>query len=78
MTISYFVCEKKVAKGVHLPQTVAPARGVKRVSVSCTKNTKNAENETSSSEGEWRLILSSMCKPGYTLDTINEGCKDNL
>ena len=80
--ISYFVCEKKIASGVHLPRTVAPAIGVKRVNVSCNKNTKNAENETPygqcSSEGEWRLILSCMCKPGYTLDTINEGCKGNL
>ena len=82
INVSYFVCEKKIASGVHLPRTVAPARGVKRVNVSCIKNTKSAENETPygqcSSEGEWRLISQCMCKPGYTLDTINEGCKGKL
>ena len=82
INISYFVCEKKIASGVHLPRTVAPARGVKRVNVSCIKNTKNAENETPygqcSSEGEWRLTSQCMCKQAYTLDTINEGCKGKL
>ena len=82
INISYFVCEKKIASGVHLPRTVAPARGVKRVNVSCIKNTKNAENETPygqcSSEGEWSLISQCMCKQAYTLDTINETCKGKL
>ena len=82
INISYFVCEKKITSGVHLPRTVAPARGVKRVNVSCIKNTKNAENETPygqcSSEGEWRLISQCMCKRAYTLDTINEACKGKL
>ena len=82
INISYFVCEKKITSGVHLPRTVAPARGVKRVNVSCIKNTKNAENETPygqcSSEGEWRLISQCMCKQAYTLDAINEGRKGKL
>ena len=82
INISYFVCEKKIANGVHLPRTVAPARGVKRVNVSCIKNIKNAENETPygqcSSEGEWRLTSQCMCKQAYTLDTINEACKGKL
>ena len=79
MNISYFVCEKKIVSGVHLPRTVAPARGVKRVNLSCPENTLNPGNRTPfgqcSSEGEWEIRSQCMCKQGYTLDATNEGCK---
>ena len=82
MNMSYFVCDKSVKGGVQLPRTIPPASGLKRVIVSCPKNTLNPGNESlyglCSSEGEWTIISLCKCKQGYNLDTVNEGCKDKL
>ena len=82
MNMSYFVCDKSIQGGVQLPRTIAPASGLKRVNVSCPKNTLNPGNESSyglcSSEGEWTITSRCKCKQGYTLDTVNEGCKGNF
>jgi hypothetical protein len=76
--LSYFVCDKNTSAGVNLPRTVAPDSGSQRVNVSCPENTLNPGNEEAyglcSSKGIWKIISPCICKKGYTLNTIEEGC----
>jgi hypothetical protein len=48
------------------------------VNVSCPENTLNPGNEEAyglcSSKGIWKIISPCICKKGYTLNTIEEGC----
>ncbi|CAB4003216.1 ephrin type-A receptor 5 isoform X2 [Paramuricea clavata] len=78
ITLSYFVCDKNTSAGVNLPRTVAPDSGSQRVNVSCPENTLNPGNEEAyglcSSKGIWKIISPCICKKGYTLNTIEEGC----
>ena len=82
MNMSYFVCDKSIKGGVQLPRTLAPASGLKRVNVSCPKNTLNPGNESSygfcSSDGEWTITSQCKCKQGYTIDAVNDECKGKL
>ena len=78
INMSYFVCDKNNGSGVNLPEKIAPASGFERVNGSCPKNTLNPGNTPyglCSSKGEWTIISPCICKQGYTLDTVNEGCK---
>ena len=76
--LSYFVCDKNTSAGVNLPRTVAPDSGSQRVNVSCPENTLYPGNEEAygvcSSTGIWKIISPCVCKKGYTLNTIEEGC----
>ena len=82
ISIYYFFCEKNTSTGVNLPKTDAPASGSRRVNVSCPENTLNPGNDQAyglcSSEGKWDIISPCMCKKGYTLNTIEEGCMGKL
>ncbi len=82
ISVYSFFCEKNTSSGVNLPKTDAPASGSRRVNVSCPKNTLNPGNDQAyglcSSEGKWDIISPCMCKKGYTLNTIEEGCMGKL
>ena len=78
INMSYFVCDKNNGSWVNLPEKIAPASGFERVNGSCPKNTLNPGNTPyglCSSKGQWTIISPCICKQGYTLDTVNEGCK---
>ena len=80
--VFYLVCERNTSSGIDLPQTDAPAHGFQRVNVSCPVNTLNPGNDQAyglcSSEGKWDIISPCMCKKGYTLRTVAEGCMGKL
>ena len=81
MTLYYYYCKETVWNGVRLPRTIAPANGLKSVTLNCTSNAVSKYNESSFEgscwyNGTWGFPgndVVCLCRPGYEM--LEMGCR---